>query len=458
MPMTPTFRLLAVAAVLVGLICAPRVLASGFSIFEQSGDAVGLAGAVAANPYHPSSLFYNVGAAAFLKEPAYAGGVQAEAGRSANVDTPTSGTDAGSRFDVEDPSAMLVHAYVVQPIAARLNVGVAVYSPFDLETSWSNPDTFPGRDVSSGARLETMDASFNAAARFGETFGAGIGLIVRTSSLSLSRRLQTNEPLADATVDFAQLDLSSDNEVGVGWTLGFLHQPTEWLSWGASYRSKIEIDYGGNGIATQIPTGNDVLDEAIAVGTPFDEDLPFLSLIEFPDVATLGVAFGSERLRVEANVNWTGWSSVAALPFSFETFSPFDDDIRLELEDTMSYRLGIQLGSLRGDYLRAGLAFEETPLPDGMLSPFLVDSDRTIVALGYGRDWLEIGAQWSHFSRRDGSSSVVDSFDGTFSGDSYMLTVTIRKPDKLPDGVEIPDLPEPPEVAAPDLSSLEGKK
>ena len=66
---------------------------------------------------------------------------------------------------------------------------------------------------------------------------------------------------------------------------------TNSFSWGLSYRSAITVDYGGKATFDQISTGYPQFDAAVAQQLPFNQDIPVKTSIEFPDMASLGLAF-----------------------------------------------------------------------------------------------------------------------------------------------------------------------
>jgi long-chain fatty acid transport protein len=107
--------------------------------------------------------------------------------------------------------------------------------------------------------------------------------------------------------------------------------------------------------------------------------------LKLPDSATLSLQhrFG-EKFAVLADVAWTGWSSIQELRIvrdSGATVSVTPERWR----DTWRYALGGTYAINDSFTLRAGVAFDETPVPDETRTPRLPDTDRT---------WVAIGARW----------------------------------------------------------------
>lgn len=416
-----------VLAALVLMIAWPLdTNAGGFAVFDQGAEAAGMGNAATAMSEAPATLFYNVGGAAFFSKQDASAGVLSTPSQSISFSEPLDTTVIQETFSQANPSPVLAHAYMIFPIAARLNAGVAVYSPFDLDTTHNNPTTFPGRATAVSSQIRTLDTNLSASARFGK-LGIGIGVIARSSTFDLTRYLQTTS--GTSTVDFASAAVTTDPQIGFGWNAGLLYQPSKKLAIGASYRSPISVTYNGSVTMTQILTGSTSLDEAFAAAFPFGTALPFNSKIDFPAVASAGVTMGlSKGLKASFDVNWTAWSALSQIAYTVTTVPLLDDTIPMNLVDSYSYRMGLQYTQFSGQKWRLGYSYDESPQPVSEMNAFLTDTHRQTVSVGWGMDWLDVSAQWvSHLAR----TSTNAAFEGTVAGDSWKIAVTVKKkPDK----------------------------
>ncbi len=415
-------RFVALAGLLAGQV---PVYAGGFAVSEQSARAVGVAGAMTAESNDPGALFYNVASAAF-QDTAYLAGVVSRPMSDFTLDSaPDSGI--ATQFAQQDPELVLPYAFTVQPIYSYLKMGLAVYQPFAHQADWNNINDFPGRNTSYSSRIDTIDVNPSIAVRFKSGLGLGMGVVYRTSDVTLGRRLQTQNPLNQQTVDFSDFNVDSGQEQGFGFNLGVLHRVNDRFSWGVSYRSAIEIDYSGTALLTQIATSNDDLDALLALTNPFDEDLAATSTIEFPQVVSAGIALGSaDRVRVAVDLNWTGWSSFDQLQIAIPEFNAFTQTIPQEFDDTFTFRVGLQWGIGSKTELRFGFIFDESPQPDATVGPILYDGHRTTLSFGFGRDWLDVGVAWTMFASRDGNAGSDTSVAGTFEGESVLVSVAVK--------------------------------
>ena len=238
------------------------------------------------------------------------------------------------------------HAYYVQPINAQWKFGLGIETPFGLTTEW-NADTFPGRYISTKAALRAFDINPTIGWQVTPNFGVGFGAIARFSDVQLERRIPSVNPFTQRVQDIAAVKIDSDLDSGYGWNIGFLHRYNNSFSWGLSYRSKVTVDYSGDARLRQVSTGNQQFDAVVRPRLPFDTDLPVETSIEFPDVASLGLAFAlSPNLLLETDVNWAGWKTFDETDIRFVSSDPTkrlpDSKIKSNWDDAMNYRAGLR--------------------------------------------------------------------------------------------------------------------
>jgi long-chain fatty acid transport protein len=430
------------------LLAAPAAHGGGFALFDQGAKAMALAGAFTAQADDGSAVFYNAGGLALLEVASMSGGGVVQGLGDAQVQGLPPGLAAGGTGEeatlLEVPG---VHAYWVQPLRPRLVFGVGLDTPFYLSTDWDRPDDFPGRTLNLDSELRALDVNPAVAVRIGRSLGLGFGVVLRASEITHERRLQRVEPLSQELVDVASFDLETDVETGFGWNVGVLQQVSPYFAWGVAYRSGVDVDYAGSGTLTQIPSGNDQFDELLADTLPFDQALALATSLEFPAIAGAGVAFGfGTNTILELDAGWTEWSRVQQIPFVLPNDPGLSSNVELRFDDAMSARLGLLVQTASGAQWRAGLAFEESPQPDETVGPFFADADATVLAFGFGKDWLDVAVSWTQYADRTVTGNV-DGFNGNWSADALRLGITVRnvfgepgKP-KLPKAPEAPKLP-----------------
>ena len=430
---------------MIAVVIVAPAHAAGFSTFEQGSKAMGQASAFTAQADDPSAMFYNVGGLAFFDEREFYAGLTF----TALGDTEFTGADptpgAGAPGRQADELVIPPHFYWVEPVSDRWIVGLSVTSPFGLAIEWEDPSDFEvievedpgdpgetieiqvpipwsGRYISDKAVLNEIDLTPNVGFRITDKLGVGVGIIARFSSLELNRRIDGNDldSVIPAGTDVGRARFESDTDTGFGFNVGVLHRLNDFFSWGFSYRSKITVDYTSDTQLTQILTGDQTVDDAIAAALPFGQKLPAETSIEFPDQASLGVAFRfNPRWLFEADFNWTGWSSFDQLSIDFEPPNDGLSETQPQLwEDAINVRTGVRWDRNAKSHWRFGIYWDESPQPDQTVTPLIPDADRIGYAVGYG-----LGAKKFNF---DIAMMYVDSQTRTTTANVYDFLGTYR--------------------------------
>ncbi|HEX2254301.1 MAG TPA: outer membrane protein transport protein [Thermoanaerobaculia bacterium] len=425
----------AAAAFAVAVLASPA-FGAGFAIFEQGTKAMGMAGAFTAQADDPSALFHNAAGIAFQEEGELAIGftyIRSLEGEFEGAD-PFPGE--GYTAEQETLSEFPPHAYWVRPINETFTFGLGVMTPFGLTTEW-DPTEFRGRFISSLASLTAIDVNPTLGWQLTPTFGLGVGAVARVSTVELRRNIPRLNPFTQTQADIATLELEGGfDNIGYGWNAGILHKVNPSFSWGLSYRSKIDVEYEGDAHLTQNLTGTP-FDDLVGGALPFGTDFPVETAIDFPDLASFGVAFAlSRNSLLEADVNWTGWSSFEELQIVFPEGQLPSSTIPERYEDVYNYRLGLRLGANDApSQWRFGVVYDETPQPEGAVSPLLPDADRLGFTLGYG--WqgastsLDLAVMYLTFDERTRDENFDDdpndpsTFFGTYNNEAVLIGATL---------------------------------
>jgi len=425
-------------AIATGALCAAAALAAapaggaGFGIFEQGSKAMGMAGAFTAQADDPSAMFHNPAGLAFQKERDFSVGFTWIRGTEADYQSGATGFPGpGISGEQETLSEFPPHAYWVEPLGGAVTFGLGVNSPFGLVTEW--PEDFPGRFVSRKAALRALDVNTVIAWQAGN-LGLAVGAIGRFSDVELIQHVPAVNPLTQTAQDVATLTLDTDFEQGYGFNAGILHRYNNSFSWGISYRSKIEIDYAGDGSLSQNLTGTP-FDAAVAAQLPFGVAIPAETSIEFPDQASIGLAFAlSPHSLLEIDANWTGWSSFDVIVIDFTQDQLPDATRPQNWDDAYNYRIGVRWDGARGNQWRLGYVFDETPQPEEAVSPLLPDADRNGYTIGYGwqgrgRGSFDFALMYLDFDERERFANFdgeeASEFFGTYQNKAVLVGLTI---------------------------------
>lgn len=427
-----TRRLLGATAAAIATalsLAAMPARAAGFAIFEQGTKAMGLGGAFTARADEPTAMYNNVGGLAFQRKTRAALGTTLVFLGDSKFEGAPPYPGYGVTGDQADTLKTLVHAYVAQPIAERWTFGLAVNNPFGLATEWNDPDTWSGRFISEYAELRSVDIAANFGVLATDNLGIGFGLIGRGSDVLLKRRAAALNPFNFQVVEVAKVRLESDLDWGLGWNVGIVHKASKWFQWGASYRSKIAIDYSGFARLEQVATGDPVFDAIVAATQPFGQDVPITTRIEFPATASVGAAFTlREGLVLETDVNWAGWNSFDELTITAPSEPGLDSTIPENWRNVMCYRAGLGWDVTKNGQLRFGVYYDETPQPTASTSPLLPDASRWGYSVGYGHQWskvsLDLAVLYVDFEKRTVTDSR-DGFYGSYENATWLFGATL---------------------------------
>jgi long-chain fatty acid transport protein len=424
----------ALGVAVLGAAVAVPMYAAGFSIFEQGAKSMGMAGAFTAQADDPSALFYNAGGLAFMDKQEFSIGdtyIRSSKAEFKGADPfPGTGYSAKQKGLSEFPP----HAYWVRPINSTWKFGVGIETPFGLTTEWDNPTQFAGRFLSTKAALRAFDLNPTIGWQVTPTFGIGVGAIARFSDVELVRYAGANNPFTQSFVNVGKLDLKGDFKEGYGWNVGILNKYNNSFSWGLSYRSKITVDYTGNATLASISTGNAQFDAALARALPFNTKLPVKTAINFPDEASLGLAFAvTPDVLVETDANWTGWSAFEKVKIDFTggaTNSLPDTTIEQKWKDVYNYRLGVRWTTSPSSQWRFGYVYDQTPQPEESVNPLLPDANRNGYTIGYGYTGgmkADFALMYLPFKERTRSKSFAGEgpFFGTYNTTAWLLSTTL---------------------------------
>jgi long-chain fatty acid transport protein len=423
----------ALALGVIAVAPAGPAFAAGFSIYEQSAKATGMADAVIAQSDDPSVIYFNPGGMAFFTKAAGSVGVTYITETRANFTGadpfPGDGVNASEhRLQVFPP-----HLYWVQPLAPTFQVGLGIESPFGLTTQWNNPDTFSGRYLSTYAAIHDIDINPTVSWQATPNFGIGLGFIARVSDVTLERDVPEIDPFTLSTVNVAKVKLHSNYDEGYGGDVGLMWKNDVW-SVGATYRSQITVNYSGSAVLFPRTSGDPVFDALVAATTPFNTAIPVTTQIKYPGQGGIGVAYNiMPSLTLELDGNWFGWGRFNQVDINFPGGQLPNETVVERWKDSYAGRLGVEYRSSATWKWRAGYVYDQSPQPSQTVNPLLPDANRNGVTVGAG--WsgthlsADLGIMYLFFANRTRNSTFSDDslgpFYGTYQTNALLVSLTL---------------------------------
>jgi long-chain fatty acid transport protein len=443
-------RLLAPALVALALLAAAEARGAGFQIQEQSGRALGSAYVgEAAAAEDPSTIFFNPAGLTRLKGTQLAGAVHLILPNSrfenrGSIVNPAVGDGllrGGEGGNAGEPAGVPV-GYLAHQLTDRWRLGLGLTSPWGLVTDWERG--WIGRYHARRSELKTIDIAPTVAVRVIDGLSLGAGLDVQYAYAKLSNELDLGTicalnaptiglpPAACGAIGLPPQSVDGFVTIrgeswAVGYNLGLLWEPTDDTRLGVAYRSRVDHTLEGD-VEFRIPRQGQPLRQTGAL-----VDTGGMADLDLPDVVRFDVFHRlNHRWAVQGGFSWTHWSRFEELVFEFD--NPAQPTI-VEPEDwDDSFRAGIAVlfRPLEPLGLRAGFAYDFTPVPNARRrTPRIPDSDRIWLAGGVGfavTDWLVVDAGYAHLFGLDEDTRNPEPISGnvirgTFSGSADIIGV-----------------------------------
>lgn len=323
------------------------------------------------------------------------------------------GGDNGNGTD----SALLPNFYYAQPVTDRLVLGLGIGAPFGLVTDYS--DDWVGRYHARKSDLKTININPSFGFKATDKLSIGAGINLQYADIELSQAVDFGAacaqtfladpmgPLAPFAGSCAQPQ-NFDGQAKVtaddwswGYNLGLTYQFTDATRLGISYRSKITHDLEGKG---QFRVPNDPNVQTVATNTGF-QDGDAEGRVTLPESFSFALHHQiNSQWAVMADASWTRWSRFQELRIESD-IARLNSEKTQDWDNAMRYGLGIEYSHNDKLSLRAGVAYDETPVPNAQRrTARIADNDRKWIALGASYAYSEnliIDAAYAHLFMSD---------------------------------------------------------
>ncbi|GAB7564052.1 outer membrane protein transport protein [Methylobacillus methanolivorans] len=354
--------------------------AAGFALIEQSASGFGNAYAgMSARADDASIQFFNPASLSWLPpgKQIIVGGsailpsakLRNASARNLNTGVTISGNDGGDAASLE----LVPNFYFAGDLNPDLKFGLGITVPYGLTSEYDNG--WKGRYQA--LKSEVMTVNVNPALSFkaSEKLSIGGGISLQYVKAELTNAIDART-ITSGLVTADSYGKMKGDDISWGFNLGVLYKPWEGTAVGASYRSHIKHKLEGE---ASFRHASPILASRLS-----NSDIN--ANLSMPETVSLSLAQQlNDKLELLADVTWTNWSRFKELRVQFDsgladnvTNTKWNDSYRFSLGG--NYRYNDQLT------LRAGVAYDQTPVPDAShRTPRIPDADRT---------WFAIGASW----------------------------------------------------------------
>jgi long-chain fatty acid transport protein len=391
------------AAMTVLAVAAPA-RASGFLVYDASGEALGKASAVTASVNEPAAVWFNPGALGFMRGfGASAGGTIAIASNSFQP------SDGGPEVHTRAGRFFLPAVFAEAAIGEQVHVGVAALTAFGLGIDW--PADWVGREAAISARIETFHINPAVAIKLDDRISVGAGFQAVRGAVDFTNALPA---LVGGTVRVG------GGAWGFGGNAGLLVRAVpEVLHFGVTYRSRVKLSFQGRADFDPNPEFAGALPDQGGAAT-----------ITLPDIITAGVLWRpTPTLALTFDPNLVLWNTYDEVTLDFEQRTTPDTVLVRRFHPAVTLRLGADWTTpAPGLSLRGGVIFDQNPSPKDTLAPSLPDAHRLDFALGIGyrHGWLkaDVGYLLVYFLPSDATGGK-EGPEGTYRTVSHLIGVTV---------------------------------
>ncbi|TXR53557.1 OmpP1/FadL family transporter [Reinekea thalattae] len=355
------------ALIVAASITSPISLAAGFQVTNHSASGLGHANAGDAVIADNASAIANNPAAIMLFDSASLSvGANGVVPSTDVTDVKLNG--ALELDDAEDVtnSSTVPYLYYIHPVNEQFSVGASIYSDFGTSVEYSdefNDQYYLSPAINAGLYAGTTKIwSLNYAATAGYRINDAISLGGSVKALNGGGTFERG-----TTIDFEGSGWT------YGWDLGVVYELSPQHRFGLSYKSAMDLD-------VQDTTDSTFTSNGYTFGIDYLE-------ISLPSIAEFSGYHGvTENLAVHYSIMHIGWSGFEELNFKLDSEVLPEYTSTYGWDDSWRYSLGTTYQASTALALRAGISYDESPIPEDKRIFSIVDSNRI---------WYSTGATWA---------------------------------------------------------------
>lgn len=376
------------AGLLIGLLTLFIILLSpvycfsnGFFLDAVDAKANGMVEAFTAQADNPSAVYFNPAGITKLDGTQFSAGITFFS--IPHIGFTSKGTSVFAtpgKTEASSVNEIIPSLFATQKLNSKWHIGIGAFSNFGLPTQW--PDNWEGRYIQGGTKsvLETFSLNPVIAFKVSNRLSLSAGPVITYCKGELENKMFMGPGVPDA-------NLAVDGKnYAYGYNLAAMFDINDHFTVGVSYRSKFNIALKGDIRLSGTPGG--------ALDVKEDVTVEF----ELPALLYSGVAYHNGPFTLEFDVLWSQWSAYDSISTrssilgSSVSHPNWDDSLTLRLGG--SYLLCPKLE------LRAGIEWDESPIPSSTLDPSIPLGDlwRFSAGAGYTVGKAEINLSYNYFT------------------------------------------------------------
>lgn len=353
---------------------------------------------------------------------------------------PLMGNDGGDA----GVTALVPNFYMTHRIDERLTFGFGSNAPFGLSTDYK--EGWVGRYHGLLSEMLTVNLNPSLSYQVDDTLSVGVGVSAQYVEAKLTNAIDwgtlcfgVSDPNTCGLLGLAPQQNDGRAKIeGDDWSLGFnaglLWQAAPNTRVGVAYRSKIDHELDGE---AEFRTPANAALIAAAAGIV---DADAHAKVTMP--ASFSVSAHHQlnsRVALLGDVTWTDWSQFEELRVELETHAA-DSVTTQNWDDSMRYSAGMIYDADGPWTYRAGLAWDETPIPDAEhRTPRIPGNDRAWVTLGAsyaGAGGMSFDVSYAYITADEakirklpiGEDALRGGLNGTYDATVHILSAQMSMP------------------------------
>jgi long-chain fatty acid transport protein len=352
------------------------LFAGGFQIPQQSIKATGLGGAFTAVCTDPASVFYNPGGMSNLSGQNITLGMVGLI-PSVSVLTPDNVNTNGA------PAVFTpIEFYYSGRVWKNLYAGLSINNQFGAAAAY--PNDWYGMYIVQTIKLQTFMFQPTLDYKICDKLSIGAGFVYTTGTFSATKAV----PLASTGSPNGEASLSGSGSA-TGYNVGIFSKLFE--KKGDSNSSGCSLTLGvdyRSGLPFSVSSGSaDFTDIPASLASTFPASENFSTNVQLPGVLSAGLAYKFSKgnnwdFMIAADFNYTFWKSYDSLRFNFSDTNTPSSTNKYGWTNASAERIGIEATYKKKISVRVGFYNDGSPVPDGSVSPEVVDKTNAGFSLG----------------------------------------------------------------------------
>ena len=394
---------------LVLILLSAPTYPGGFQINMLSMKATSMAGVQTGFGRDASSVFHNPGAMTFQEYSQIAAGMVFSSPSTSYLSPYTGNYNAANQLYTP------FHIYGLGILNERSAIGISINTPYHIRSKWDSD--WPGKYILTQSNSKAVYYQPTFSYKLNDHLGAGLGAIIAYGRTQITKSLPKASQQGDIEME---LDGKS---LGFGFNLGLFYQPSEEFSAGINYRSAVKMNVNkGEASFSNVP---------VSEAGFYPDGTGFETSYTLPSMATIGATVRVTReLHICADISYTFWSVYDTLSYTFNDTPSLDFGIGRFYDNSFAFRVGAQYKASDRIDLRAGAAFDQSPVPSNHLYPDDPDNDRFMFSLGgtvrFNEKFsVDIAYMLQNIKEHE-TSNVETGFDGSFKSLNNIFGFTLN--------------------------------